>query len=189
MIRAIAVAAVAAAIACVPIAKPRTDAARQESPPNSTCQEAIVAFAEMHLDRWHGLPACTADDFTAALGAVGPAYEGGVGRIQRYAGRDATANGIEVHFAGDRVSHVIAFGPLLTVAEIESQLGRPEAVEPSRLFAPHNEQWIYASRGLAIHVERDTDVPGRVYGYAIMTVEQFKQSQLFNVEAWEHPTK
>ena len=48
----------------------------QPPPRNSTCRDAIVAFAELNLDRWHGLPACTHDDLAAALGPGGPEWDG-----------------------------------------------------------------------------------------------------------------
>ena len=59
-------------------------------PPNPPCHDAIVAFAEMKLDRWHGLPACTHDDLAVALGPGGPEWDGGFGRIHIYPGRAAT---------------------------------------------------------------------------------------------------
>jgi hypothetical protein len=167
--------------------KTRKDSMSHKSPPNPACQDAIVAFAEMELDRWHGLPACTHDDLAAALGPGGPEWDGGFGRIHIYPGRAATPTGITVHFRGNRAAFAIAAGERLAPATIEEMLGPPEARAPSRLFEPQNEQWIYASRGLTLHVDCVSHVPLRIYGYEPMTVEQFEQSDLFYVQAWEHP--
>lgn len=149
------------------------------------CRDMLVAFAEMKLDRWRGLPPCTAADVVAALGSDDTAWQGPYGRVVRYPGRAGRTAGLEVHFRDDRAAHLIGFGPRLTPAEIQSLLGPPEARSPSRLFEPLNEQWIYAARGLTFHVDVATQEPGRVYGYPAMTVEQFKQSDLFFVEAHE----
>jgi len=188
MIRAIAFAVVAAAVACAPAAKTRKDSVSPKSPLNPACRDAILAFADLQLDRWHGLPACTHDDLATVLGAGGAEWKGGYGLIHIYAGHAATPTGITVHFRGERAAYLIASGERLPRASIETMLGPPEAVAPSRLFEPQNEQWIYASRGLTLHVHRGSHEPLRIYGYEPMTVEQFKESELFYEEASEHPS-
>jgi hypothetical protein len=184
MRRAFALAVVIAAVGCAPATK-REDAMNSKPQPNPGCHDAIVAFAEMKLDRWRGLPACTHDDLAAALGPGGPDWNDGFGRAHIYPGRAATPYGITVHFRGDRAAFAIASGEALAAASIEAMLGPPEARAPSRLFEPQNEQWIYASRGLALHVAVVSHAPLRVYGYEPTSVEQFQQSDLFYVRAWE----
>lgn len=156
-------------------------------PPDRACRDALAAFAELTLDRWHGLPPCTAADVVAALGPDGTAWQGPQGRIVRYPGRVDRMTELEVHFQQDRAAHLIGFGPRLTPQDLLSLLGAPEARAPSRLLEPQNEQWIYATRGLTVHVDATTHAPGRIYGYPAMTVEQFEQSDLFFVETREEP--
>jgi hypothetical protein len=188
MSRAIALVIAAAAAGCAPSTKTRKEPVSHKAPLNPACRDAILAFAELELDRWHGLPPCTHDDLAAVLGAGGPEWQGGFGLVHIYAGRAATPDGITVHYRGERAVYLIASGERLPRARIEPMLGTPESVAPSRLFEPQNEQWIYASRGLTLHVHRGSHEPLRVYGYTPMTVEEFEKTELFYERASEYPT-
>jgi hypothetical protein len=153
--------------------------------PHPNDLEPLLAFAEMRLDRWSGLPTYSAADADRILGPGGPAQSGSLGVFRHHPGRAPTPLGVLVWLAGDRVSLVGAYGPALPA--LEPLLGAPEHVAPSNVFAPSHEQWIYASRGLVAHVDRWASRVSRVYGFPAMTVDEFLQSAVAAVEVTETP--
>src|SRR5690348_4393612 len=129
------------AVGCAAGQHPRGDAG---------CQDAIRALAALHLDRWHGLPRCGARDFDLALGARAKEWQGSYGRMREY----STANGLlSTELVAGHPSWVLLHPPELSGADVVAVLGPPEERAPSRLFEPFYQQWIYAKRGLTVHVD------------------------------------
>lgn len=68
---------------------------------------------------------------------------------------------------------------------IETQLGPPEARQPSRMGG-FKTMWIWSSRGLTLHVDDETNKVAWLYAYAPMTVATFQASWLARVEILRH---
>ncbi len=152
---------------------------------NAACQEQLLVFTRLELERWHGLPACSAADATQALGPTDAETPGEFGLVRRYRPRDGAAKGIEVWLDDGRVTLVGASTP--RPIDLAALLGAPEAKARSRIFEPMYEQWVWARRGLAAHVAKAGHQPIAIYGFAPTTVEAFLASPVAKVAVREAP--
>ena len=148
---------------------------KQESP----CVAALRLLAAGHLNDWNGLPSgCTSTDAETAFGSSGNSPDGAarldgtLTAFRRYPAQPAAPHGVQVWFRDDVILGVEISGPQLPGSPADL-LGPPEAKERSGIGSIHS-QWIYASRGLVLHVQDITNVTVRMYGFAASTLEGFR---------------
>jgi hypothetical protein len=149
--------------------------AKQPAP----CVAALRLLAEGRLDEWNGLPAgCTKD---AAESAVGPSERGPDGvtildgtptAFRRYPAQPAAPHGVQVWLRDDVIFGVEIASPRLSKPPADL-LGPPEAKERSGIGSSHM-QWIYARRGLVLHVQNITNSTVMLYAFAPCTLAQFR---------------
>ena len=89
------------------------------------------------------------------------------------------------YFLGDDIRVVELLYPKLK-RPLSSLLGPPEGKVDSAL-SPGWDQWIYATRGLAAHVNRATGEVIVVFAYRSTTVESYLQSDIARVSKSEAP--
>ncbi|MFQ5768512.1 MAG: hypothetical protein ACE5ID_11105 [Acidobacteriota bacterium] len=151
------------------------------------CLHSLSRFAEGELQLFTGLPpGC---ERSLAEQALGPSEEetDGVGWLagqlttfRRYPPRGFAPQGVIVWLHQHEIAALQINQPDLPVTKLEEILGSPEATEPSGLHS-FTKQWIYASRGLTVHLRPSTSEVFRLYGYRPMTVEEFLNSPLSQV--------
>ena len=143
------------------------------APPVDACQRGLAALAAGDLVRWRGGAGCTRGDVERVLGRPtrsGPGFE-------EFPPQRATAQVIDVILApGDDALIAIAIGAPRLVRPWRDVLGPPEAQEPSHHF-DDAVQYVYPSRGIAVHEVRSGELIG-VVGFAPMTLEAFDASEL-----------
>lgn len=152
---------------------------------SDVCAEAFGALKRGDWGAWQGLPAaCTRADAEAYLGpsAEGPDGSGRLGGtwalFRNYPASTLYPLGVQVWFDEfDKVILVQIATPQLEDAR--EQLGEP-FIGRSQL-APYHEQWVYAERGLALHVNRANGIITRLYGFVPTTTEAFMESWLSQV--------
>jgi len=71
---------------------------------------------------------------------------------------------------------------------LPDQLGEPEARDSSKMPG-FKTQWIYASRGLTLHIDDNSGNIAFVYAYRPMTVDEFRASWLSRVEIRRTPAR
>ncbi|MGH2949909.1 MAG: hypothetical protein ACRDPC_27215 [Solirubrobacteraceae bacterium] len=159
---------------------------------STNCRDGLAALAGGRWGEWRGLgPDCTR---AAAEEAVGPtvpepdgsgSLAGSPTAFRIYPPAPAAPHGIQLWLDGDRILLVQINSPD-PGGDPEELLGPPEATLPSRLAARH-QQWVYASRGLTLHVHARTHEVRRLYGYPPSSAEEFAQSPLARVELQRVP--
>lgn len=162
--------------------------------PSSDCALMLRAMADGRLNEWQGLPAnCTKADAEAALGPseAGPdgvaALEGSLAAFRRYPPTSAAPHGVQIWLRDDAVFAVEIMSPHLPRPFTEL-LGEPEAKERSAVGSVHT-QWIYASRGLVLHVQNITNEVVRLYGFASCTLDDFRQLPWGRIEVRRVPLR
>jgi len=151
------------------------------------CPAALRALAQGRLDEWPGLqPTCHREHVQEAFGPSLSAVDsfgqlgGSPTAYRRYSSTPGAPLGLITWFVEDQVVLVRIQDPVLG-RSLEEMLGAPEAVEPSRLRAYHN-QWIYAGRGLVAHVSKGDGMVSWLYGFRPSTTAEFLDSWLCRVE-------
>lgn len=151
----------------------------------AACATALRALATGDYGGWSGLAAdCTTDDAEAALGAGGADQTGFPGGSPtRYRTHPASAGapfGLQVYDVDGRIV-LVTTHDAVPAGKPEALLGPPEAKAPSRMpgFAT---MWIWASRGLTLHIDDRSGKVTWLYAYAPMTAEAFRASWMAKVE-------
>ena len=159
----------------------------------SDCSRALHALADGRWDAWHGLSAgCTRDDVEAGLGPsdAGPdgaaLLDGTLTAFRRYPPSGVAVLGAQVWFRDDGVYGVEIVSPALT-RSFADMLGEPEVKERSGMGGTYT-QWIYAPRGLALHVSAAGAVV-RAYGFTPCTVDAFRQLPWGRIEVRRQPLR
>ena len=67
-----------------------------------------------------------------------------------------------------------------------AQLGEPEARERSGLGSMQT-QWVYASRGLVLHVQKMSNEVMRIYGFSPCSIDDFRKLPWGRVESRRVP--
>jgi hypothetical protein len=80
----------------------------------------------------------------------------------------------------DRVV-VVTTHDAVPAGSLESMLGAAEGKDLSRMPG-YKTMWIYASRGLTLHVDDDSGKVAWLYAYAPMTLDEFRASWMARVE-------
>ena len=147
--------------------------------------DAIRALAAGEYERWHGVqPGMDAATVDEALGSASPEQSGRLGGLPAvyrvYPATDGAPFGVQVWFEAERVAAFEIREPPLRVP-LDEQLGEPEARAPSGLGGSYR-QWVYAGRGLTVHVSRVTGEALRVYAYPACPTERFLEHPLSRVE-------
>jgi hypothetical protein len=171
---------------------PPSEPARVHLDPN--CVDSLRVLAAGDLRGWYGLgEKC---DRRAAEAALGPSEAGPDGAamlagelmaFRRYPPAPAAPHGVVVWLEADAILVVEIVQPVLP-EPVEAQLGPPPETAASGLAAFHS-QWIYADRGLTVHVHDYTGEPRRLYAYRPMSVEEFLASGLAAVETRRIPLR
>lgn len=134
------------------------------------CREALAALVAGRLAGFTGLGGCTRADVDAAFGTAAS------GRPGHYPAAGIAANGIDVLFDGDRPVRVVMSRPTLGPAP-EQLLGPPESAMGSKLGGA-TKQFIYPSRGLALHYRAAEQRYIAVVAFPVMTVDEYLASPL-----------
>lgn len=160
-------------------------------PKEPSCVEPLRRLVQGDFALWRGLAGdCDRAAVARALGVSQNeedlcGYPGGVPTGYRiYPATAAAPYGVFVWYEEDRAValQIHSFTPERPVLE---QLGEPEARELSRMPG-FKTQWIYASRGLTLHIDDDTGAVAWLYGYRPMSLDAYRASWLFRVEILRH---
>jgi hypothetical protein len=161
------------------------------APAPTSCIEPLRTLAHGDYTAWQGLGAnCTRADVSAALGASQDDIDhygnlGGTPTAYRiYPGTAVSPYGVYVWYVENKAV-ALAMHTITLLRPIEEQLGAPEAKGPSRMPG-FKTQWIYASRGLTLHIDDDTGAVAWLYAYRPMTLDEFRASWLSRVEILRH---
>jgi hypothetical protein len=152
----------------------------------NACASALHDLAWGDFSAWHGLSdACTTDDAVAALGHyIGGDRAGNLGgsptRYRIYPATRVSPHGVYVWDEGDHLV-LVRLHDVQDVRPPLDQVGEPEAKDISRLTG-FQTQWIYAARGLTLHVDDDTGAITSVYAYSPMALSAFRASWLSRIE-------
>jgi hypothetical protein len=153
-------------------------------PADAGCDDSLTALAAGDLARFHGLGKCGRIDAETALGSSGdePSKFEQFGEYRVYHREQGS---VLVWFLSDDIRVAQILYPKLgrPIAEL---LGEPEAKVISRL-SPAWDQWIYASRGLTLHVKRGTNEVITLFAYHPTTVDQFLATDIARVAKSEAP--
>ncbi|MFT3774911.1 MAG: hypothetical protein QM820_56915 [Minicystis sp.] len=154
---------------------------RQPPPGPIDCLSSLQALAAGRLDDFPGLgPNCRRRDADSALGSsgTGPDDSGVLGgsptAFRRHPPSVVAPHGITVWYAGDRIVLIDIVKPVLP-RPLEGMLGPPEAKMPSRIRGYHT-QWVYAARGLAVHVKDSSGEVEHLYAFGPTTVDEHRDS-------------
>ncbi len=151
----------------------------------TTSADALARLAAGDLASFRGIPdAAGRADAEAAFGDSGadPDEPGGtLGPFRQHPPAPGVHGGVYAFYDGDRIAAIRIDEP--TWALPLDALGPPEATLPSGLSRLY-EQYVYASRGLALHVDEATHRIHRLFAYPPMPVEAFLESELAHVRAW-----
>jgi hypothetical protein len=152
---------------------------------DTPCVVALRELAAGEYDGWPGLTnACTTADAVAALGPGGADMTGFSGgsptRYRSHPKSAAAPYGLDVYDVQDRIVYVVAHD-LVAKRPPEEMLGPPEHEQRSEMPG-FKTMWIWASRGLTLHVDNDTGKVAWLYAYAPMTVDAFRSSWMAKVE-------
>ena len=159
--------------------------------PITSCMESLRNLARGDYTMWHGLePACTRADVSAAFGESKSDTDlygnpGGAPTLYRaYPGVPASPYGAIVWYVGD-MAVALQMHTVTPARPIEDQLGNPDAKDPSRMPG-FKTMWIYASRGLTLHIDEGTGAIAWLYAYRQMTLAEFRSSWLSRVHILRH---
>lgn len=158
------------------------------------CVEPLKKLASGDFTIWHGLgTACSRVDVTKALGESKNDVDlygniGGSPTIYRiYPAVSASPHDAIVWYVED-LAVALRMHTVTPARPIEDQLGAPEAKDPSRMPG-FKTMWIYASRGLTLHIDDGTGAIAWLYAYRQMTLEAFRTSWLSRVEIRRHRSR
>jgi hypothetical protein len=158
------------------------------------CLEALKSLRAGEIDKWHGLIAgCSRQTAEEVFGNTGSEPDGAailgdeLTAFRGYGPSEFAPNGFTVWFQGDAIRCVQVGAPKL-VQPLETMIGRPEAIVPSRL-KKSLEQHIYASRGLIAHVDIGSHAVFSIYFCEPTTVEEFLESSISRVEIRRIPLR
>lgn len=160
------------------------------APVATSCVEPLKKLARGDYTAWYGLSNCARTDVTAALGASQGDVDhygnlGGTPTVYRsYTNTAASPYGAYVWYVGN-TAVALEMHTVTPILPIEEQLGAPEAKDPSRMPG-FKTQWIYAARGLTLHIDDDTGAVAWLYAYRPMTLHEFRSSWLSRVEILRH---
>lgn len=155
---------------------------------SENCIDVLRHLAMGNLRNWRGLNLhCSRNDAEMAFGETGNTADG-IGSLANSptAFRDYPATlfapyGITVWYVQDTIAVIQVNSPVFPESP-EQILGSPEGTTISKLQAL-SSQWIYASRGLTLHVNDGTKTVFRLYAYLPTTVDDFLHSPLSRVES------
>ncbi len=160
-------------------------------PAATSCIEPLKQLARGDYTTWHGLgPACTRADVETAFGDSEGDVDlygnlGGSPTAYRvYPGVSASPYGAIVWYIDDKAV-ALKMHTVTPARPIDEQLGAPEAKDPSRMPG-FKTMWIYASRGLTLHIDDGTHAIAWLYAYRRMTLDEFRASWLSRVEIIRH---
>jgi hypothetical protein len=176
-------------IRCTPGSQ--SDTAKDPMTTTHDCTLALRALASGDYAPWHGLTDdCTTAQAVAAFGHQdGADRTGELGgsptRYRIYPPTAAAPHGVYVWDENDRIA-LVRLHEVAATRPIADQLGEPEARDVSKMPG-FKTQWVYASRGLTLHVDDDTGAIAFVYAYRPMTVDAFRASWLSRVEIRRTP--
>lgn len=158
------------------------------------CAESLRAFADGRLDQWSGLPGtCSRSDAESTLGPSesGPdgvaSLAGTLAGFRRYPPTGAAPYGVQIWLADDTIMAVEVVDARLPRPVVE-MLGEPEAKERSGVGSVHT-QWIYASRGVVLHIQNITGVVNRMYGFVPCSLEAFRALPWGRIEVQRRPLR
>ena len=150
------------------------------------CTVVLAALVRGDYTPWRGLTdACTTANAVAAFGhQEGPDRSGDLGgsptRYRIYPATKAAPHGVYVWDVEDRIV-LVRLHEVTAASPVRDQLGEPEARDRSQMPG-FKTQWIYASRGLTLHIDDDTNEIAFLYAYRPMTLDAFRASWLSRVE-------
>lgn len=163
-------------------------------PTATSCIEPLKKLASGDYTIWQGLgSACKRADVNTALGESQSDADmygnlGGSPTVYRiYPGVSASPHGAIVWYVED-IAVALQMHTVAPARPIEEQLGAPEAKDPSRMPG-FKTMWIYASRGLTLHIDDGTGAIAWLYAYRQMTLDEFRSSWLSRVEIHRHRTR
>jgi hypothetical protein len=171
--------------------KMETNDRNTADPKEPSCVEPLRRLVQGDFALWQGLAGdCDRAAVAAALGGSNSeedlvGHPGGIPTGYRiYPATAAAPYGIFVWYEEDRAValQIHSFTPQRPVLD---QLGEPEARELSRMPG-FKTQWIYAVRGLTLHVDDDSGAVAWLYGYRPMSLDVYRASWLFRVEILRH---
>ncbi len=151
--------------------------------------DALRRLVHGDFTAWRGLTGFSRATVEAALGPsrgdlVG--FPGGVPTPYRIY-RPGNALDVYVWYEDDRPV-ALSLHRVVPRPGLELQIGEPEAREPSRMPG-FNTQWIYASRGLTLHLDDATQEIAWLYAYAPMTLDAYRASWLHRVSILREPVR
>ena len=153
---------------------------------SSYCVDALRGLAFGNYSVWRGLTGtCTTADAITALGdSRGGDQFGNLGgsptRYRVYEGTAASPHGVYIWDVEDKIV-LVRIHDSIPARPVLDQLGEPEAQEMSHMPG-FKTQWVYASRGLTLHIDDGSGAVAWIYAYQPMTVEKFRASWLSKVE-------
>lgn len=153
------------------------------------CVESLRRLVQGDFSAWYGLSTdCSRARVGEALGQSQDdidlySYLGGVSsRYRIYPGK--VPHSVYVWYEDD-CAVALQTHSVTPVSPIEEQLDEPDVRERSRLPGAKT-QWIYASRGLTLHVDTATGAIARLSAYHPMSLAEYRISWLYRVEALRH---
>lgn len=146
------------------------------------CVTTLEALVAGRLAEVTALEGCTRADADAAFGAAGTVRAAGDSAPRvRYPAQGVATGGVSVTFDGDTLTLVDIRRPEGAIEAPDALLGAPEATMSSKL-AGATKQWIYASRGLAVHYRSAEQRYMAILAFPPMTADEFLASPLATIE-------
>ncbi len=149
-----------------------------------TCENSLTALAAGELDTFKGIGKCGRVDAEMALGSSGdtPSKFEQFGEYRVYR---SSKGSVLVWFISDDIRVAQILYPKLA-RPVDQLIGEPEAKVKSELSAEW-DQWIYARRGLTLHVKRGTSEVVTLFAYKPTTVDEFLKTDIARVAKSEAP--
>lgn len=151
-----------------------------------SCIEQLRRLILGDFFNWYGLPTrCSRTLMAEALGQSQwdtdlYAKIGGIStRYRIYLGK-VSPHGIYVWYEQDSAV-ALQTHSVTPICSITEQLGEPEAKEISRMLGL-KMQWIYSSRGLTLHIDKQTGAIAWLNAYRPMALDEYRSSWLYRVE-------
>ena len=156
---------------------------RSETP---SCYNSLASLAQGELQSFSGIGKCGRVDAEKALGSSGdqPSKFEQFGEYRVY---KVAKESLLVWFLSDDIRIIQLLYPKLG-KPVRAVLGEPQARIQSQL-SHEWEQWIYASRGVTLHVRKGNAEPVVLFAYAPSTVEEFLKSDVARVARTEAPVE
>jgi hypothetical protein len=158
---------------------------------DKSCIEPLRRLAQGDYKAWQGFGShCTQAQVGMALGGSGDDVDhygnldGQPSKYYIYPDTAASPHGAVVWFEEGRAV-ALEMHTVTPRWPIDEQLGEPQAKDPSRMPG-FKTQWIYASRGLTLHIDDDTGGVAWLFAYNPMTMETYRSSWLSRVEILRH---